>query len=86
MKGHGCDSEKPKTLLIGRPFFTKDRPHGTITVSSTFVGKNGNKKPGGAGLHNGMNLSFPQAWSNAILRDPFCKGDLHHERDQDIGH
>ena len=23
MKGHGCDSEKPKTLLIGRPFFTR---------------------------------------------------------------
>jgi hypothetical protein len=32
-----------------------------------------------------MNLSFPKAWSNAILRDSICKGDLHHERDQDIG-
>ena len=23
MKGHDSDSEKPKTLLIGRPFFTR---------------------------------------------------------------
>jgi hypothetical protein len=45
MKGHGSDSEKPKKLLIGRPFFTKGRPHGTITVSSTFAGKIENKNP-----------------------------------------
>ncbi len=37
-------------------------------------------------LNNGMNLTFPQAWSNAILRDPLRKGDLHHERDQDLGY
>jgi len=42
---HGSDSEKPKTLLIGRPFFPKGRPHGTITVSSTFVAKIENKNP-----------------------------------------
>jgi len=45
LKGHGSDSEKPKTLLIGRPFFPKGRPHGTITVSSTFVAKIENKNP-----------------------------------------
>ena len=45
------DYEKPKTLLIGRPFFTNGRPHGTITGSSTFAGENGDKKPGEAGLN-----------------------------------
>ena len=34
MKGHDGDSEKPKTLLIGRPFSPKGRPHTPVTMSS----------------------------------------------------
>jgi hypothetical protein len=39
-----------KRFSLADPFF-KGRPHGTVTVSSTFSGEGGNKKPGGAGLN-----------------------------------
>lgn len=50
MKGHDGDSEKPKTLLIGRPFSPKGRPHSPVTMSS-FSGGPVIKNPGSAGLN-----------------------------------
>ena len=43
MKGHGGDSEKPKTLLIGRPLFTKGRLRSTMAVPRTFTRENATK-------------------------------------------
>ena len=72
MKGHGCDSEKPKTLLIGRPFFTKGRPHGTNTLSSTFSGESGNKKPDEAEAILELASTKPLQWLFMGIRNLVC--------------
>ncbi|WP_215890727.1 hypothetical protein, partial [Acidithiobacillus ferridurans] len=61
MKGHGSDSEKPKTLLIADPFLqgAAARRHHRV---KHFRRKKGDKKPGGAGeVHTCLNFSH-QSW------------------------
>ncbi len=60
MKDHGRDPEKPKTLLIDRPFLTKGRSHGTIAVSSIFTGENGDKNPAQPGRMSKLEFWFTE--------------------------